>query len=317
MHASSGLPTLQRPVLQVSDDIEDAQERAEGLVEQAIESLPRVGIAVAIVLVSWLLSRLVRFLLRRRFERSRPPSFAQVVPKLFGWLVLAVGVLLAVTIAFPGVDPVDVIAGLGIVSVAAGFAFQDILSNLLSGLLLIMRQPFVSGDQIEVNDIQGTVEGITIRETAVTTFDGRLVLIPNKDVYQNAISIQTAHDSVRTSLVVGCSYDDDLELAAETALTALGDADGVLDEPAPQAFFTEFGDSTINLDLRYWTSPQQVDIRRTQGNVVVAVKAAFDKAGLDIPWPIRTLEARTSLREAVQETSTAGRSNPSASASAR
>lgn len=159
-----------------------------------------------------------------------------------------------------------------------------------------MRQPFVANDQIEVNEIQGTVEGITIRETVINTFDGRRVLVPNKDVYQNAISIQTAHDAVRTSVVVGCSYDDDLEAAARTALQAMKSTDGVLADPAPEAFFTEFGESAVNLDLRFWTIHRQLEIRSTQHRVVLCVKTAFDEAGLDIPWPIRTLEASESLR---------------------
>lgn len=291
------MPSHPLVLAQVSDDLEVAQDRAQALIDQVVDALPRVGIAVAVVVGFWAFSRLARHLLARRFEHTRPPSFAHVVPRLAGWGVLAVGIVVGVTVAFPGVDPVDVIAGLGIVSVAAGFAFQDILSNLLSGLLLIMRQPFVAGDQIEVNEIQGTVEGITIRETAINTFDGRRVLVPNKDVYQNAISIQTAHDAVRTSVIVGCSYDDDLALAARTALEAMEATEGVLGEPAPEAFFIEFGESTINLDLRFWSRPRQLDIRGTQHNVVIELKSAFDEAGLDIPWPIRTLDAASSLRE--------------------
>lgn len=183
--------------LQVSDDLEDAQDRAEGLMADMVDSLPRVGIALAIVLVAWGIARVLHHVLKRRFSRSRPPSFTEVVPRLAGWGVVGVGVILGVTIAFSGIDPVDVIAGLGIVSVVAGFAFKDILSNLLSGLLLFLRRRFVAGDQIELGEFQGTVEGITIRETAIITFDGRRVLLPNNDVYQNAISIQTAHDAVR------------------------------------------------------------------------------------------------------------------------
>src|SRR5690606_14553510 len=120
--------------------------------------------------------------------------------------------------------------------------FQDILSNLLAGLLLIVRQPFISGDQIEVDDHHGTVEGITIRETSITTFDGRRVLIPNRDVYQGAVVIQTAHPAVRSELTVGCSYDDDLEVVTATALTALRSCPGVLSEPPPEALLCEFGD---------------------------------------------------------------------------
>ncbi|MEZ5239657.1 MAG: mechanosensitive ion channel family protein [Microthrixaceae bacterium] len=288
-----------RLAAQAGEDLEDAQERAGDLFDQVVDSLPRVGIALGVLFAFWVVSRLLCHVLVRRFERTRPPSFTQVVPKLAGWAVVALGVVVGVTIAFPGVDPVDMIAGLGIVSVAAGFAFQDILSNLLSGILLIARQPFVAGDQIEVNEIQGTVQGITIRETAIETFDGRRVLVPNKDVYQNSITIQTAHECVRTTLVVGCSYDDDLARAAETAVRAARQTEGVLREPGPEGLFCEFGDSSVNLELRFWSDPRQIELLRTQHRVVLAVKAAFDEEGLDIPWPIRTLEASESFRGAV------------------
>ncbi len=292
---------LNHPVglAQASEDLENAQDRARGLIDQTVDALPRIGIALAVLLVAWLIARLVRYLLERRWARSRTTSFADVMPKLVAWTIVALGLLAALTLAFPSVDPVDVLAGLGVISIAAGFAFQDIFSNLLSGLLLIMRQPFVAGDQITVDAHQGTVESITIRETSIKTFDGRRILIPNKDVYQNAICIQTAHPAVRTSVVVGCSYDDDLERAARTALDALGQTEGVLEDPGPEAYFTDFGDSSINLDLRYWSDPHQAEIRHTQHHVIVAVKAAFDEAGLDIPWPIRTLDTTDSFRQVI------------------
>ena len=249
---------------QAGDDLADVQEQAQSWFDRGVDALPRVGIALGVFFVVWGASLLVRHLLARRWRRSRTPSFAVVMPRLVGWTITGVGVALAVTIAFPSIDPVDVVAGLGIVSIAAGFAFQDVLSNLLSGLLLITRQPFVSGDQIQVGDHEGTVEGITIRETSITTFDGRRVLIPNRDVYQNAISIQTAHPSVRTELVVGCSYDDDLDRAAAVAVEVLRGCEAVLDDPAPEALFTGFGESTVDLELRYWSDPRQLEIQRTR-----------------------------------------------------
>lgn len=280
---------------QNGDELGEARERARGFVEDFTDALPRLGVAVAIVVVAWLLSRMVRAILRPRLSRARTPSFGNVISKLVGYSIVTLGVVAAVTVAFPSIQPVDVVAGLGVVSIAAGFAFQDIFSNLLSGLLLIVRQPFRGGDEIKVLDHEGIVEGITIRETQIRTFDGRRILIPNRDVYQNAIEIQTAFSAVRTNIVVGCSYDDDLEVAATTALAALAGTAGVLERPAPEAYFVEFGESSVDLDLRYWTDPHEAEIRQIQHRVVLAIKAAFDDAGLDIPFPIRSLTATGSF----------------------
>lgn len=94
---------------------------------------------------------------------------------------------MATAVTFPSVKPVDLLAGLGFFSVAVGFAFQDILENTLAGVLLLFRQPFRSGDQIEVKEQSGTVEAITIRETQIRTFDGQLVLVPNRAVYKSVM----------------------------------------------------------------------------------------------------------------------------------
>lgn len=280
------------------DDLDDATEKAVGLWDSVIDAGPRLGVAAATLVAGWLLSRVLRWVLHARWKRTRTPSFAVVIPKLAGWTLLAVALTAATTIAFPSIDPVDVVAGLGVVSIAAGFAFQDIFSNLLSGLLLILRQPFVKGDQIEIGEIQGTVRAITIRETEIDTFDGRRVLMPNKDVYQTAISISTARPVIRSEMIVGCSYDDDLALAAATAVEALGRTDGVVADPAPEALFVKFNESTVDLDLWWWTDAHEFERRHVRHRVVTEMMAAFDRAGLDMPWPIRSIDVMHPVPEA-------------------
>lgn len=272
------------------DDLEQTADQARGWWEGLVDAGPRLGIAVGVLVVGWLLGRAVRWLLERRWRRRRTASFTTVMSKLAGWGVLAAATVVAVTVGFPSVDPVDVIAGLGVISIAAGFAFQDIFSNLLSGLLLILRQPFVGGDQVKVGDVEGTVRGISIRETEIETFDGQLTLVPNRDVYQNVLSIRTAGPSIRSELLIGCSYEDDLHLAARTALRAVAECDGVLPDPEPEALFVEFGESTVDLELRWWTDPHELVLRGIRHHVVLAVKDAFDREGLSIPWPIRSID---------------------------
>jgi hypothetical protein len=136
-----------------------------------------------------------------------------VISKVAGWLLLVAVVLVAVAVTFPSVKPVDLLAGLGVFSLAIGFAFQDILENTLSGILLLFRQPFRSGDQIQVMDQVGTVEEINIRETRMTTFDGELVVVPNRDVYKNVIVVFTHGELRRQDFVVGVAFESDTEEA--------------------------------------------------------------------------------------------------------
>lgn len=260
----------------------------------------RIGVAIGVVVVSYVVSRIVQRILEPRLTERRTPSFGRVVSRLIGWAIVTVAVVVAVTLAAPSVKPVDFIAGLGIFSIALGFAFQDILSNLLAGLLLIIRQPFQQGDQIEVNGFTGTVEGITIRETTMKTFDGQRVIVPNADVYQSAIQVRTAFEARRTNLEIGVGYEDDLDQAETAILEACASVGDVLTDPAPEAYLIGLGDNAVIFDLRYWTTPQQADVRRIEHLVFKAVKERLDDEGIDMPFPVRTLEAAPSLFEALR-----------------
>jgi len=285
---------------QAAGPTEEIAESARSILDTTVEALPRVGIALLIVAVGWALSRLVRWLLHRCLRRRQTPSFAQVMSRLGGWLAFGVTILLAIAVTFPSVRPVDLLAGLGFVSLAIGFAFQDILENTLSGVLLLFRQPFRSGDQIEVQQQSGTVEAITIRETRITTFDGQLVLIPNRDVYKSVIRVQTHFEARRLDFVVGIAYENDPADATRVIVAALCEVAGVASAPAPEAIVSELGASTVQIAARFWTSPRQNDALGVLSTSIMAVKSALDAAGIELPADIVVLQAAPSFRAAVQ-----------------
>lgn len=259
----------------------------------------RLGVGGAILVGGLLFARILQRVLEPRLTRLRTPSFGAVFSRIIAFVVSLVSILFALVVVFPSVNVATMLGGFGIIGIAAGFAFQDILSNLLSGILLIFRQPFVTGDQITVSDVSGTVEGITIRETRIRGYDGRLYVVPNIDVYTGLIEVQTDRPAVRTSLLVGVGYDTDLAEAQRIALEVLHGLDGVLDEPAPEAYWTELGSSSVNLDLRYWTDPHQAEIRRVQSDVVAGIYDAYNAADIDMPFDIVTLGADASLTESL------------------
>ena len=276
-------------------------ESAQRTLGAVLGALPRLGLAVGFVVVGWVLSRVLRYGLRAWFRRTRTPSFAAVMSKLAGWVVLALFVMAAVTAVFPSVQPVDVLAGLGFFSVAVGFAFQDILENLLSGVLLLFRQPFRSGDQITVNDLSGTVEAITIRETRIKTFDGQLVIIPNRDVYKGVITVLTHYPSRRISFVVGIAYENDADEACAVIEAALAPLPRVDETPGPEALVVELGVSTVDIDVRLWCGPDQHETRVTLDRAVTAAKRALEEAGIEMPADIVALQATPSLAAALHD----------------
>jgi small conductance mechanosensitive channel len=282
------------------DPVAQVVEAVETAIATFLSVLPGLLLGALILTLFVVVGRFLRRRLEPRLAEARTPSFGRVFATLIYAALWVAGLLVALPIAFPTLNAATVLGGLGLLGVAAGFAFQDILSNLLAGVLLIFRQPFTGGDVIEVNGLRGTVEGITIRETRLKTFDGRLLIIPNHDVYTNAIEVQTAYDAVRSSAVVGVAYGSDLAAAREIALRTVKDIDGVAAEPAPQAFYTELGASAVDLDVRYWTDPQQASVRATQDRVVEAIHDAFEAEGIDIPFDIVTLDADDSFAEAMR-----------------
>ena len=288
---------------QVGDDVDAAAEVSESIrsiLEGVAGALPRLGAAIIVVLVGYVLGRAVRIVLRRLFRQSQTPSFVSVMSKLGGYVVVFLFFLAGLAVAFPSVQPVDLLAGLGFFSVAIGFAFQDILENTLSGVLLLFRQPFESGDQIEVIDQKGTVQGITIRETRIKTFSGELIIIPNRDVYKNVIRVQTHYEQRRIEFVVGVAYENDAREATLVTAEALRSVEGIAAEPAPEAIVVELGVSTVDIQARFWCAPRQHDVQILTDEAIKRVKESLDSSGIEMPADIIALQATPSLKAALQ-----------------
>jgi small-conductance mechanosensitive channel len=205
------------------------------------------------------------------------------------WGLIVLGLLVVATIVFPSVKPADILATLGIGSVAIGFAFKDILQNWLSGLLILYRQPFRRGDQIKSGDFEGTVEHIEARATLIRTYDGQRVVIPNADIYTRAVTVRTAFPQRRSEYDVGIGYGDDVERACREILSVLTHVEGVAQDPAPEAIPWELDASTVNLKVRWWSDSKRTDVVHTRGRVIAAVKRALSEAGIDLPFPTRVV----------------------------
>ncbi len=203
--------------------------------------------------------------------------------------IWTVGILLACVLAFPGFELGDIIATLGIGSVAVGFAFQDIFKNFLAGIILLIEEPFRIGDEVVINDYEGKVENISIRTTKLRTFTGERILLPNSTVFTDAVKVATAYDSRRTDLAVGVDYNTPLSEASEILERTISNISGILESPSPEIDVVNFGDSSIDFIVRYWTKPQKKELRTVQTRAMIEIKKALDKAEIGIPYPIRTV----------------------------
>jgi small conductance mechanosensitive channel len=249
----------------------DLGEIFRDVVQRGGELATRLMVAVVIAALIVGVGRLLRPVVDRRLQRRGRPSHTRVFGALFTAVVVALAVLLALTLAFPSVRMVDVLASLGIVSVAVGFAFKDVLENLLAGVLLLLRDPFQSGDQIRVGDYEGTVEGVTIRETLLRTPEGQRVLLPNAQVYTSALEVLTHYSASRLAFAVELDAGADLDTARTVAEAALREARGVLPDPPPQVLVTDVGAGTVILECRAWAAPQRAAQAAARDTAIPAV----------------------------------------------
>ena len=259
------------------------------LVAGTVEALPALLMAVAVLLATRYSVRPIRRLTRLVVERLTSNFSLQLlavqVTTVAAWTI---GILFACILIFPDLGLSDIIALLGLSSVAVGFAFQDIFKNFLAGILLLLDQPFKVNDQIIVADYEGTVESIDIRSTKIRNYQGEAVIIPNSIVFTNPLEVLTEKAHRRTDLAIGLDYNTPLPEARQVLQEATALVEGVLSEPAIEIDIVGFGESSIDFVVRYWTRPTKVVVRRVQTQVIMALKAACDEAEFNIPYPIRT-----------------------------
>ena len=275
-------------VLTYQSIIDSANEIVVGFVER----IPYFIASIIVILIFWFLSIVFKKVVYKLLgSRSRHQNLVKVFQRVGGALIIFIGFMIAMVIAVPGFTPAKLIGALGIGSVAIGFAFKDIFQNLLSGILLLISEPFRIGDQIVSGDYEGTVEDIKIRATTIKTYDGRQVVIPNSDLYTSALTVNTAYKQRRLQVAVGIGYEDDIEAAKAEILQALDKVESVSKRAQPSVIATGFGDSTIDLMVRWFIEDgTQANKVTSIHQVIVEIKSALDAAGVNIPFPIRTID---------------------------
>lgn len=265
-------------------DPELALETVDSWIDGAVALAPAMIAALAVFIIGWVMTTLVRAIIVGRLKKRGRRDLGLML----GGLIKGVGLvgfgLIALSIVVPSIRPGDLVAGLGIGSVAIGFAFKDILQNWLAGFLILLRQPFSVGDTVTIGDHTGKVEHIETRSTRVKTFDGMRAIIPNSEVYTNSVVVKTAFEHRRSHYDIGIGYADDIDEATASILKAVKSVDGVETDPGPQVLAWDLAASWVTLRARWWTSNERADIVQTYSDVIRAVKLALDADGVDMPY---------------------------------
>lgn len=270
---------------EIDADTGNIFEKIDKWLDGLLALLPNIGVALVVLIIGFTIAHFVAKAVKARASKRDRDSLGEVSSSLIKWVIIIGSVILAVTIVVPSVKPGDILASLGVGSVAIGFAFKDILQNMLAGILILIRQPFEVGDQIISGNHEGTVERIETRATFLKTYDGRSVVIPNSDIYTDKVTVNTAFKQRRSEYDIGVGCNDDWDKAKALILEAANSCEGVSSDPAPEVIPIALADFSNNIRLRWWTDSDQATVMHTFGRVLEAVYKKLDSNGIDMPYP--------------------------------
>lgn len=279
-------------VLEHTSKYNDAYSTIDKFVDGFWERLPYICIALIVFTIFYLLSKLFRFFVRKALtDRSySKQNLVLVLNRVGSSAIMFFGFLIAMVIAIPGFTPGQLMSALGIGSVAIGFAFKDIFQNLLSGILILLGEPFKIGDDIIVSGMEGTVEDIQIRATFLRSPDGRRIVIPNATVYTSAVTVNTAYQRRRCEFVVGIGYEDDIQKAKNIVLAILDKDPTILSQPAFTVNVNALADFSVNLNVRWWVDTTETTTANSISEVQEHVIQAFNQNGISIPYPVQEVK---------------------------
>lgn len=277
---------------EITDASKIVVEKLQGWLNAAIIMLPNFVIAILVMIIFYLVARLVKKLLNQvlyRFVKNE--SVVTLIQSITSFLVIIIGLMVALGVLKLDKTVTSVLAGVGVVGLALGFAFQDAAANLISGIIMAVQSPINVGDIIKSQDTFGRVKEIGLRATTIYNLRGQDVVIPNRLILQNVYTHYTINGNRRIDLTCGISYGDDLDKVEQISIQAIQQIPYLLPQKQVEFFYEEFGDSSINFVIRYWVQfKKQPDYLQAQSDGIKNLKKAFDANGITIPFPIRTLD---------------------------
>ena len=267
-------------------------EKIEDWVKDLVALLPNLVVACIILVLGLFVVRFLKKIFRKGIAKVVPfKNLANLLTNILNLILIAIVIFAALSVLKLDKTVTTLLAGAGVIGLALAFAFQDIAANFVSGVFLAINRPFRAGETIKSKDHTGVVDIVNMRDTVITNFQGQMVRIPNKEIFQNPIVNYTRLGKRRLDLDVGVSYSDDLEKVERVAIEAVKSVSVICRENEPKVFFREFGESSINFDMMIWFKEgDQPTFLKGRSETVKAIKKAFDENGITIPFPIRTLD---------------------------
>lgn len=278
--------------MDITNGYELIKDKLSTWMRELIRLLPNILLAVIILVVGLYLSHQLKKLAAKLITKiSKNATLNNLLASIIHIFFVSITLFTVLSVLQLDKAVTSILAGAGIVGLALAFAFQDIAANFMSGIFISFRRPLHVGDIVKIKDYMGKVETINLRDTVLRTFQGQMVIIPNKEVFQNPIENYSLLGKRRFDLAVGVSYGEDLAKVKDVTLEAVKGIEDLSKEDETTFFYQEFGDSSINFIIRLWVnSPEQPSYLKVGSEAIMRIKAAYDKNNITIPFPIRTLD---------------------------
>ena len=261
----------------------------------SVRAFPSLIVAIITLLFFIVLAKYIRKLTHKVLaSTSSADAATSLISNILYITVIIIGIMVALsTLNLEGTVN-KLLAGAGIIGLGISFAFQDIIANLFSGAIIALKGIVKIGDIIETNTIFGAVTKIGLRTVEIHNLNGQIVVIPSRLVLQNPITNYTVLGKRRITLEVGVSYSENLQMVKELVIQTIYRQKDVLTDEAIECFFTKFDSSSINFISRFWIKfNDQTQYLEAVSNAIINIKSAFDDNNITIPFPIRTLDFKT------------------------
>jgi len=278
---------------QFSSSFSNLIDKMQGWLNEIVLALPNIVLASIVLAISIFLARYFKKMVTKALNRT---TDNQTVTGVISNISVAAFMIISLFIILNILNLSEAVTALlgtaGVIGLAVGLALQDPLINLFSGVLMSVKDYYQIGDLIETNGYFGKIQKITLRSTVIAQLDGQEVIVPNKEVLQNPLKNFSHNGRRRIEVNCGVAYGDDLDKVEEIAIEAIKNSGLDIRESNPiEFFYMEFGGSSINFRIRFWKNiVSQADYFSARHVAIKAIKKAFDKNNVTIPFPITTLD---------------------------
>lgn len=290
----------------VEESVGNLWEKLDGWLDAIILKLPNLVMAILVMVLFYFLAKAIRNVLKRTIlKRIAQVSIQEIVAKVLFIIVILMGFFIALGVLDLDKVLTSILAGAGVVGLAIGLALQGTLSNTFGGLILSFMPQLKINDFITADGISGFVTEISLRNIILKKPDNTVVVIPNSKFIDGSFTNYSLTDRNRVFLSCGVGYESDLQMVEDLTVKVINDNFEQKNDETVEFFFTEFGDSSINFMVRFWVDVISIKQEHAaRHKAIKLIKQHFDERGINIPFPIRTLDFGKNNLQIVKESST-------------